>query len=326
MKFTTDQNSKKTTLKTPFPKFQEGEYLNASSRRFDTGNEMLNSALHYASLGCPVFPVHSIITNRDGKRICTCRSWETCDKQGKHPRTWHGLNDATTDAETLRKLWKKFPNSNVGLLTGRRAGLFVLDIDNKYGGEYSLVYLQENYQEQLGKNFTPLPATLIANTGSGGRHIFFKYPDDILISGSISEIGASLDVRAESNYVVTAPSSHVSGRAYSWHGVNTPILEAPDWLIYEIISGVEIKEMSSEAPVSNSSDSRKIRDGEGRHDYLWKYICGLIGSHSKEQVLAFALNKNKEIIEPPKSRNYIEYQVNYLYAKYSNRNDLGVKE
>ena len=44
-----------------------------------------------------------------------------------------------------------------------------------------------------------------------------------------------MDIKSDNGYIVAAPSSHVSGGRYQWHGVNTPILDAPDWLIALIL-------------------------------------------------------------------------------------------
>lgn len=315
MKYVIDTEKQKPRLKSPVPKFSDDQFLNAKRLSYETGNARLDSALHLASLGCPVFPVHTIAV-RNGVRVCTCRNWQTCDKQGKHPRTRYGLKEATTDESAIRKWWSKHPNSNVGLLTGREVGLFVLDIDVKYGGEFSLSYLQELYHDALGESDSMLPETLTAYTGSGGRHIFFKYPEDILISGSAGEIGAGLDIRADLNYAVVAPSNHLSGNTYRWHGVDTPILEAPEWLIYEIIQASENESPNPVVSSNRLNRASKIKDGEGRYSYLWRYVCGLVNSYTKEEVLARTLRMNEEVFEPPKSVKEIEYQVNYIFRKY----------
>lgn len=319
MKFLLDTDNSRTRLKEPVRRFLDKEYLNAKETLFDTGNVLLDSALHLASLDCPVFPVHSTTTGKHGNRICTCRRWEACENQGKHPRTRHGFIDSTVDETTIRKWWKQHPNSNVGLLTGRDAGFFVLDIDVKYGGEFSLDELRESYQNALGEYDSELPESLTAYTGSGGRHIFFKYPVDIFVSGSVAAIGAGLDIRADSNYVVVAPSNHLSGGTYRWHGVNTPILDAPDWLIHEIILS---DEKESPIPVERRENVRtttRINDGEGRYDYLWRYICGLVNSFPKEEVLSRALEMNSKVLDPPKPKPIVEYQVDYAFKKYGRK-------
>ena len=315
----------RTKLKTPILQFSENDFLNAKESIRESDNSLLNSALHYASFGCPVFPVHSIIV-KDGVTRCSCLRWRDCNAQGKHPRTRYGLKDASSDEKEIREWWRKYPTANVGLLTGKRAGFFVLDLDIKYGGNYSLLDLQEYYEEELGENYEPLPATLTAITGSGGRHYFFKYPEDVLIYGSVSEIGDGLDIRGEQNYVVASPSNHLSGNDYAWFGVDTPILDTPDWLIHEILFKESEKDsLESASPVSENNG--KIKEG-GRHNKFWRYICGLINSHSQEEVLRMALERNKEWFQPPFNERTVTYQVNYLFNKYgkSKNPNMGLKQ
>jgi bifunctional DNA primase/polymerase-like protein len=43
----------------------------------------------------------------------------------------HGLRDATTDAETIRRWWDA---DNIGIQTGAVSGLVVLDVDPRHDG------------------------------------------------------------------------------------------------------------------------------------------------------------------------------------------------
>ena len=75
--------------------------------------------------GWQVFPLHTITA--DG---CSCRNKE-CDRQGKHPRTEHGLHDASTDIGDIARWWRTWPDANIGIRTGSASGLVVLDVDVK---------------------------------------------------------------------------------------------------------------------------------------------------------------------------------------------------
>jgi hypothetical protein len=61
-------------------------------------NELLDAALRFASKDWLVLPLHSI--ENDGG--CTCGRLE-CSSSGKHPRTAHGLKDATKDVEQIHR-------------------------------------------------------------------------------------------------------------------------------------------------------------------------------------------------------------------------------
>jgi hypothetical protein len=280
--------------------------LNRKVFSTEAENPKLQAALNYAIAGFPVFPLHNPIFENGSVR-CSCSEGKDCEKIAKHPRTWHGLKDATTDIETIKSWWRKWPNANVGLLTGEQAGIFVLDVDTKSGGIYSLDDLQDAYGE--------LPPTLTARTGSGGYHYVFKYPD-VRLKNSTSLIASGLDVKSDNGYIVAPPSSHTSGRHYEWHGVNTPILDAPEWLIAVILLAEEDAKEDGEVKGVSTPDnlitlvrSETVREGQefntangksrGRHDYLFRYASGLVLSHSREQVLARVQAKNLAVCVPP---------------------------
>lgn len=296
-------------------------FLNDKKFNKPTNNNLLNSALWYANLGCSVFPLHNLIA--DSQKIrCSCRYWKTCKIIGKHPRTRNGLLDATNNEKRIREWWTIYPDANIGLLTGFQTKLLVLDIDIKSGGEFSLEFFQEDYKILLKDNYQPLPATLTAITGSGGRHLYFNYPDDLkTISSSASDIADGLDIRANGGYVVAPPSKHLSGNHYSWFGINTPIKNVPSWLIYEILK--------AEKPIiktqqSTSKSSFKLADGEkvsigNRNTYLFKQACGLANSYPKEEVLRRAFQINGSCFEIPLSEKEVTILVDGVYRQYVNR-------
>ena len=76
---------------------------------FFSNASMLDAALCYTARGWPVFPVH---TSRDGR--CSCGDAE-CERVGKHPRTSHGVKDATTSEDTIRLWWGAWPDANIGI-------------------------------------------------------------------------------------------------------------------------------------------------------------------------------------------------------------------
>ncbi|MDP8240837.1 MAG: bifunctional DNA primase/polymerase [Candidatus Hatepunaea meridiana] len=187
-------------------------------------SDMLDAALIYASFGWAVFPVHSI---SDG--TCTCGN-PKCTSPGKHPLTRHGFHDASTDPDMIRQWWKKYPWANIAIATGEKSGrLLVIDIDIKLGNGISG---EETWQE-VDKGY---PSTVEVITGSGGRHLYFTYPEEIKLSSGQSKIGQSVDVRADGGYVIAPSSLHRSGRCYEWEASSDPtdgiaVASVPNWLI-----------------------------------------------------------------------------------------------
>jgi hypothetical protein len=243
---------------------------------------MLDKALDYARRGWPDFPVYTVIDGR-----CTCRE-AACDSPGKHPRVTGWPNQATTDPETIRQWWTRWPGANIGIPTGTASGFFVLDVDLRHDGDETLRELEA----QQG----PLPPTVEALTGGGGRHIFFRYPG-YSVKSSAGVLGPGLDIRGDGGFIVAPDSLHVSGRRYEWevssHPDDVPVADAPAWLL---------DKLRSEA--TNEHGERftipeKIKDGE-RNTTLYKLARSLKARGlSFEASLAAMLKENSVRCEPP---------------------------
>src|SRR5439155_11813748 len=146
-------------------------------------------ALRYAKLGRAVLPLH--VPSKDGD--CSCGKAD-CKDDGKHPRTWHGVNDATTDELTIREWLKRWPGANIGIATGAVSGIFVIDEDRRNGGDKEL--------QKLETIHGPLPEGPLSLTGDG-RHFIFKHPG---FPVNVSKIAPGLDIRGDGGYIV-APCS-----------------------------------------------------------------------------------------------------------------------
>lgn len=173
----------------------------------------LQSALWYAKQGFHVFPVHGIVRGQ-----CTCPSGTLCYAPGKHPRTNHGFTDATTDEETIKRWYAKWPDAGVAIATGL-SGLVVLDIDPRNRGEKSLAELP------------PLPPTPRVLTGGGGWHYYFRKPPGGEFPGFVLAHG--IDVKADGGYVIAPPSAHILGQYRVDPEARLdelPIADLPDWI------------------------------------------------------------------------------------------------
>jgi hypothetical protein len=177
---------------------------------------LLAAALNYAQKGWPVLPLHNATHG-----ICSCRKGRRCSHPGKHPRTPHGVKDATCSPATIRGWWKKYPEANIGLAMGNASGLIALDID----GEEGRASLQT-----LTKQHGSLPPTLRARTGGSGEHIYFR-AQGAPIPNRV-RFAKGLDTRSEGGYVVAPPSLHASGASYTWlSSPTTEPAELPQWLL-----------------------------------------------------------------------------------------------
>jgi len=182
------------------------------------------AALCYAAHAWPALPLHTAANGR-----CSCGSLE-CSSPGKHPRTEHGLKDATTDTKQVTRWWSQWPDANIGIRTGPTpdgAGVFVLDIDPRHAGDRSLAELICEYGD--------LPETVEAVTGSGGSHLLFAYPVGDVVIRNTANVRPGIDVRGDGGYIVVEPSVHICGRTYAWKPGRSPHnmqpAEAPAWLL-----------------------------------------------------------------------------------------------
>jgi hypothetical protein len=112
-------------------------------------------AAAYAALGYPVVPMHAA---RPGGG-CTCADL-ACRDPGKHPRLAGWTRLAATDAAVVGGWWQRWPDANLGLVTGRRFD--VLDLDGDQGVEALRAALCIEPWDHPGP---------VARTGSGGWHL-----------------------------------------------------------------------------------------------------------------------------------------------------------
>src|SRR5262245_12091504 len=177
-------------------------------------------ALWYGSQGWPVVPMHTPTGQH-----CSCQHGPACQHPGKHPRTAHGRNDASTSPQTIADWWAKWPDANIAIKTD---GLFVLDIDHRHGGADSL--------RTLEKQYGTLPDGPRVISGSGSDHYYFTLPaDGIAVYSSDGLIAPGVDIKGFQGNINVPPSRHASGNLYVWDGLFSPdafdLLPPPQWLV-----------------------------------------------------------------------------------------------
>jgi len=109
------------------------------------------------------------------------------------------------DTWLIRRWWGRWPDANMGVVTGAASGLVVLDVDPRHGGFDSLAVLEAVHG--------PIPPTVGAFTGGGGEHLYFRHPHTFV---PCRPIAPGLDLKGDGGLVVCPPSVHVSGRHYGW--------------------------------------------------------------------------------------------------------------
>lgn len=211
------------------------------------GSVPLRAALAYAAKGLRVYPVYEM---RGGQ--CACKKGAQCKHPAKHPRTAHGIKDATTDAATIRGWWRKWPMANVGIATGAENGIMAVDIDPRHGGDKSMAVLEA----ERGAVKNPIAA----ETGGGGRHLVFRHPGGTVKNAT--GIRPGIDVRGDGGGIVVWPSTHKSGSGYRWATGQSLLERKPTALPAKWRQWLEEEGIIDNNPARTTQRDRRDRESE----------------------------------------------------------------
>src|SRR4029453_5581595 len=154
-----------------------------------TAPALLDAALSYAARGLAVSPLDDVTPGH-----CSCAKGPMCGKNtAKHPRIDDWTATASVDPAQIQAWWREWPTANIGLLTGDRSRLAVLDIDPRNGGDVALADLEQCYHV--------LPETPLVLTGGQGKHYYFR------LDGPCASChpAPGIELQAESAQVVAPP-------------------------------------------------------------------------------------------------------------------------
>lgn len=236
---------------------------------------MLNEALTLASKGFRLIPCK--------EKIPIIKKWQI---------------NATNDNEKIRQLWND--NYNVGILTGKNASnLVVIDCDIKED-----INGIKNFLEYLKRENIILPKTLIATSGRGGKHYYFKSKSSNIKSGT-NVFDKGIDIRANGGFIIAPPSMHPNGNAYSWDN-DCDIAYLPQPLEDTLLQNKSIEKFKvtkekkiNYIDIKQYSELANIKTGE-RNDTLFRLASKLIDSGLCYNAIFDAINTENECkcIEP----------------------------
>jgi len=127
----------------------------------------------------------------------------------------HDFYDASTNEGDLRELWAKWPGELVGVATGTRSQIAVIDIDKRHYEAW----------EWFWANIERLPRTRTHVTRSGGLHLIYSHYDGLRCS--TSRIAKGVDIKADGGRIIWWPAA-------GWLVLhNVPIAPWPEWLVPE---------------------------------------------------------------------------------------------
>lgn len=260
--------------------------------KMDT-NELLENALWYARKGWHVLPMHSPAA--DGS--CSC-GHPDCGRIGKHPRIKDWLNRATTDEKTIVDWWTENPDANIGILTGEKSGIVVLDIDSQTGVDLLKLLMK------VCEMTIPSVAALTGN----GFHLYFAHPGT-KVSNKQSLL-PNIDIRGDGGCVVAPPSLHANGKRYRWEKSRHPMDHQLETMPDLLLDFIKIK------------GPGWIKEGT-RNAYLFKFGAAFRGRGKEHQeVLKMLLWINEILCVPPLSESEVE-KVAKSASKYEPNAESG---
>jgi len=197
-------------------------------------------------------------------------------------KTWTEYQKRRPTTDELNE-WFKDPDVGIGVITGKISGIVVVDEDSyKEGGS------------KLDLN-TPLKTI----TGSGGRHLFFKYTEGL---GNKVDKEHAIDIRGDGGFIVLPPTKHPNGKFYKWDGLppetvdNLPALD-------ESFAEQFIK-VKGNSEALKMSDYLDISSGS-RNDSLHRVACSLLNKHDEEEALQLLVAVNNSY-DPPLPEHEME--------------------
>jgi bifunctional DNA primase/polymerase-like protein len=137
-----------------------------------TTAEVCRLALNLArNASYAVFPQR---LTRDGKKV---------------PTTPNGFYDASKDPDAIKRLWREHPGPLIGIATGARSGVSVVDIDQKHRPAF--MWWVEHVDQLL--------PTRCFRSRSGGLHLYYTDPQGVIrcSTGGTNRLPRGVDTKGE---------------------------------------------------------------------------------------------------------------------------------
>lgn len=192
-------------------------------------------ALAYAAVGYPVLPLTPGGNTPHGQLLG--RGWHFCPLavEACTRVDCRGLV-GSVDPGTLLRWWDADPRANVGVVTGCRSRLLVIDIDKKgaasWNGYDSWRRWVTSAPEAAGG--AGLPAHPRVVTPSLGLHRWFLLPEGEHLRTKLNWL-ERVDAKACGGFVAVPPSQRPDGEYYHDDPGPIPLVpEAPQWLLEDV--------------------------------------------------------------------------------------------
>jgi hypothetical protein len=224
------------------------------------------------------------------------RGWSVVPIASRSKRpiiAWQDYQQTRPDVSDVTHWFSRWPDANVGIVTGRISSLVVIDVDVAHGGVESL--------ERLESEHEPLPDTVEARSGGGGRHLYFSHPGGHVPNRV--ELFRGIDLRGDGGVIVAPPSVHPSGERYRWVTGRSPEALPPASLPVWLRQAIAAPGGSTRHPLAFWREllTEGVVEG-GRNNAVASISGHLLGHGVDEQVvIELLLCWNRSRCRPPLS-------------------------
>jgi len=246
--------------------------------------ELLSAALSYVKRGFSVIPIQA----REKRPLIA----------------WEEYQDRIATEEEIKTWWAKWPEANMGIVTGKISGLVVIDLDSEEA--------KNKLKEMLpGYDLMAVPRS---RTGKGWQ-LFFKHPGTSIQNRA--GIIPGLDVRGDGGYVVAPPSIHPNGKVYKWQVPLTGELPKLPVDLFKLIS----------SPTGNGSENvfrerfntaqalAGVPEGQ-RDETLFRLACKLRNADIPQSVAESLTLEAARNCQPPFPEREALEKIRNAYRRY----------
>ena len=254
-------------------------------------------------MGAKVLPLYSVVNG-----VCNCSKGKNCKAPGKHPAVRGGWRAANSNLSSIPG------NRNIGIATGSKSGIVIVDIDPRNGGTQSFSNMIKSRK---------MPPTTSVSTGGGGLHYYFR----VQVNVPSKVLAPGIDFLSTGKLAVLPPATHFSGKKYHWlTPPSNGIAAAPQWLLDMVMLQ---KGQTNTAPQHNPTITSKIMNGfaPGSRNAKLASIAGTMRLRDiDETTISIAIHAiNQAQCKPPLSKGEVDKIVQSIcrYAPEEPLTDLG---
>lgn len=243
---------------------------------------MLEAALGYIERGWSVMPV-----NRTGTKVPLVK--------------WTELQERIATREEVIEWWTRWPEANIGVITGSISGIVAIDIDTRKGAEVAPV-------------LAVAPTEFINRTGSGGAHLLYEYPYEVEEGvRTRANLMKGVDVRSDGGYIVVPPSIHANGTPYEWDSEGDPSSLPPEVIEFINDDGGETRNPSGDPDWVSRLLDEGAEEG-GRNDAATRLVGYLEAKGIPKDITYTMVEQwNGSKVSPPLSQREVRTIVESVY-------------